>query len=190
MPRSPSRVAGRAFLGIAAIVVAFAILMTVGREQLFFPVLSSIAFPVLVAVPFLFFGLELPRSFKIVLGVIVAFLLIPALTFKDGFYLELAIQIGIFATLALGLNIVVGFAGLLDLGYVAFFAVGAYLWAIFNAQTDNFIHLSGFTLPSWTFYIFLFLAVIVAGGVGILLGLPVLRLRGDYLAIVSPRQHY
>src|SRR6184192_4320763 len=88
--RSPS-VAVRAFIGIAVIVIAFAILMTVGREQLLFPVWSSIAFPVLVAVPFLFFGLDLPRGFKVVLGLVVAFLLIPALTFKDGFYLELAI---------------------------------------------------------------------------------------------------
>ncbi len=72
-----------------------------------------------------------------------------------------------------GLNIVVGLAGLLDLGYVAFYAVGAYSYAMLGA---NF---------GWSFWICLPLAGIFAASFGVLLGFPVLRLRGDYLAIVT-----
>lgn len=92
----------------------------------------------------------------------------------------------LYIMLALGLNIVVGYAGLLDLGYIAFFAVGAYCYALagsphlalaFPAWFPEGLHLSlWFVLP---------LAVLVAGGFGILLGAPTLRLRGDYLAIVT-----
>ena len=79
----------------------------------------------------------------------------------------------IYAVLALGLNIVVGFAGLLDLGYVGFYAIGAYTYAIFN------------TALSWSFWTCLPLAAGMAALAGFLLGFPVLRLRGDYLAIVT-----
>ena len=103
-------------------------------------------------------------------------------------FLEVATQSAIFIGLALGLNIVVGFAGLLDLGYVAFFAIGAYLWAIFGTnQADNIFPALADYFPlagSW-FYVFLVLGVVVAALFGVLLGLPVLRLRGDYLAIVT-----
>jgi branched-chain amino acid transport system permease protein len=78
--------------------------------------------------------------------------------------------------LALGLNIVVGFAGLLDLGYIAFYAVGAYTFALLNSP-----HLSIF-MPWW---FILPLGAILAAFFGIMLGTPVLRLRGDYLAIVT-----
>src|SRR5206468_946222 len=88
--------------------------------------------------------------------------------------------------LALGLNIVVGLAGLLDLGYVAFFAVGAYSWAIFGSPHAAVLFGGGgFPLPSWWFYPFLVIGLAVAAGTGVVLGLPVLRLRGDYLAIVT-----
>ena len=83
------------------------------------------------------------------------------------------IQILIYVMLGLGLNIVVGLAGLLDLGYVAFYAVGAYSYALL-AKTVGF-----------SFYMLLPLAGILAAFWGILLGFPVLRLRGDYLAIVT-----
>ena len=102
----------------------------------------------------------------------------------NGYYLEVATQVGIFAALALGLNIVVGLAGLLDLGYVAFFAVGAYSWAIFGSPHANLIFGSGFPLPR----LVLRVPLRRAGRgrlTGVLLGLPVLRLRGDYLAIVT-----
>ncbi len=112
--------------------------------------------------------------------------LMPILGSINAYYLEIAIQVGIFVALALGLNIVVGLAGLLDLGYVAFFAVGAYSWAIFGSPQANqifggeFFPLSG----AW-FFVFLLVGVGMAAGAGILLGLPVLRLHGDYLAIVT-----
>ena len=82
----------------------------------------------------------------------------------------------LYAMLALGLNIVVGFAGLLDLGYVAFYAVGAYLYAIL--ASPHF----GIHLPFW---MLLPLGAGLAGIFGVLLGAPTLKLRGDYLAIVT-----
>jgi branched-chain amino acid transport system permease protein len=115
-------------------------------------------------------------------------LLMPVLGIHNGYYMEVAIQVGIFVALALGLNIVVGLAGLLDLGYVAFYAVGAYLWAVFGSpQAAKFMvwAAEAFPLaPSW-FFVFLVLGIAVAAVTGVLLGLPVLRLRGDYLAIVT-----
>jgi branched-chain amino acid transport system permease protein len=82
----------------------------------------------------------------------------------------------LFIMLALGLNIVVGYAGLLDLGYVAFFAVGAYAYALL-ASPQFGIHAS--------FLLLLPLGAVVAAFFGVLLGAPTLRLRGDYLAIVT-----
>jgi branched-chain amino acid transport system permease protein len=125
---------------------------------------------------------------KATLAVLTLGLLMPILGTINGYYLEVAIQVGIFVALALGLNIVVGLAGLLDLGYVAFFAVGAYTWAIFGSpQAGQFISESTarFPLgPEW-FFVFLLLGVLTGAITGILLGIPVLRLRGDYLAIVT-----
>jgi branched-chain amino acid transport system permease protein len=82
----------------------------------------------------------------------------------------------LYVMLALGLNIVVGFAGLLDLGYIAFYAVGAYLYALL--ASPHF----GLHLPFW---ITLPMGFLVAAIFGVLLGAPTLRLRGDYLAIVT-----
>jgi branched-chain amino acid transport system permease protein len=111
--------------------------------------------------------------------------LMPVIGSFNGYYLEIATQVGIFVALALGLNIVVGLAGLLDLGYVAFFAVGAYSWAIFGSPQANELFGSGFPLaPGW-FYVFLGVGLAAAALCGVILGLPVLRLRGDYLAIVT-----
>jgi branched-chain amino acid transport system permease protein len=111
--------------------------------------------------------------------------MMPVIGAYNGYYLEVATQVGIFVALALGLNIVVGLAGLLDLGYVAFYAVGAYAWAIFGSPHANLIFGGGFPLPAWTFYLFLVVGLLAGAATGILLGLPVLRLRGDYLAIVT-----
>jgi branched-chain amino acid transport system permease protein len=86
--------------------------------------------------------------------------------------------IGIYILLGLGLNIVVGFAGLLDLGYVAFFAIGAYATAILTSP-------SAFTEGPLTFWAALPVVVVITTFCGILIGAPVLRLRGDYLAIVT-----
>jgi ABC-type branched-subunit amino acid transport system permease subunit len=96
-----------------------------------------------------------------------------------------AITISIYVMLALGLNIVVGYAGLLDLGYVAFYVIGAYTMA---AGSFGFIQLAnGDTkaVPSFPFWILLPAGAILAGFFGALLGAPTLRLRGDYLAIVT-----
>ena len=85
--------------------------------------------------------------------------------------------VAIYILLGLGLNIVVGLAGLLDLGYVAFFAIGAYTMALLTAPAPQ--HLL------WSFWIALPIGVVLAALAGFLLGAPVLRLRGDYLAIVT-----
>ncbi|GJM81195.1 hypothetical protein HMSSN139_36910 [Paenibacillus sp. HMSSN-139] len=101
-------------------------------------------------------------------------------------YMEVATQCGIYIAMALGLNIVVGFAGLLDLGFVAFFAVGAYTYAIFaTPQANEFISGQLFPLPGGAFWIFIVLGGFMAALFGLLLGLPVLRVKGDYLAIVT-----
>ncbi|MDP4099065.1 branched-chain amino acid ABC transporter permease [Paenibacillus sp. P96] len=101
-------------------------------------------------------------------------------------YMEVATQCGIYIAMALGLNIVVGFAGLLDMGFVAFFAVGAYTYGIFATdQANNFISGDLFPLSGASFWVFILLGGFMAGIFGILLGLPVLRVKGDYLAIVT-----
>ena len=98
-------------------------------------------------------------------------------------YIAQAAHAGTWVLLAIGLNVVVGFAGLLDLGYAAFFAIGAYTYALFaSAQLGSSPLHHNFHLPFW---IMLFLGMFVAAGFGALLGFPTLRLRGDYLAIVT-----
>ena len=82
----------------------------------------------------------------------------------------------LYIMLAVGLNIVVGYAGLLDLGYIAFYAVGAYCYALLASPQF------GLHLPFWAL---LPLGAAAAGLFGVLLGAPTLRLRGDYLAIVT-----
>ncbi len=100
-------------------------------------------------------------------------LVMPILFYSNRYLLDLGILVLTYVMLGWGLNIVVGLAGLLDLGYVAFYAVGAYSYALL-AQNFGF-----------SFWICLPLAGILAALWGILLGFPVLRLRGDYLAIVT-----
>jgi len=100
-------------------------------------------------------------------------LAVPIIFYDSRYLLDLSIQILTYVMLGWGLNIVVGLAGLLDLGYVAFYAVGAYSYALLGTEFG------------WSFWICLPLAGILAAFWGILLGFPVLRLRGDYLAIVT-----
>jgi branched-chain amino acid transport system permease protein len=151
----------------------------------FFPQ-SVLAFLAVEASLLLLYYVEAPRKFKLYLGALLLLVLVPTLGWTSGYYLEVAIQIGIFVALALGLNIVVGFVGLLNLGFVAFYAIGAYLWAIFGSpQANEFIPGGWFPLSSNWFFLFLLLSVAVGALTGVLLGLPVLRLRGDYLAIVT-----
>jgi branched-chain amino acid transport system permease protein len=101
--------------------------------------------------------------------------LLPLLVNNGGFTNFLT-DAGAFVLLALGLNIVIGFAGLLDLGYAAFFAIGSYAFAMLSSPQF------GIHTPFW---VMLFLASGIAAVFGILLGAPTLRLRGDYLAIVT-----
>ena len=91
---------------------------------------------------------------------------------------EVVDNIGIYVLMGLGLNIVVGFAGLLDLGYVAFFAIGAYTMAVLTSQAD--LGIAGMSF--WAALPFSVLAAVTAG---VILGIPVLKMRGDYLAIVT-----
>jgi branched-chain amino acid transport system permease protein len=99
------------------------------------------------------------------------------------------IQILIYIMLGWGLNIVVGLAGLLDLGYVAFYAVGAYSYALLATSDPVKAFMAEWVgasfWPLWAFWICLPVAGLMAAFWGILLGFPVLRLRGDYLAIVT-----
>jgi branched-chain amino acid transport system permease protein len=90
-------------------------------------------------------------------------------------------DVGIYALLALGLNVVIGYAGLLDLGYIAFYAIGAYATAYFTSARALPVHSSVLFNPFAVFPI----ALVVAAIAGTLLGGPTLRLRGDYLAIVT-----
>lgn len=111
----------------------------------------------------------------LILGFILASVALPLDPAKD----EVLVRTGIYALAALGLNVVVGLAGLLDLGYVAFLAIGAYTTA-FITESTTLAH--PFIVHVW---IALPFAVIVAMITGIILGTPTLRLRGDYLAIVT-----
>jgi branched-chain amino acid transport system permease protein len=99
------------------------------------------------------------------------------------FYIAQAGHAGTFVLLAIGLNVVVGFAGLLDLGYAAFFAIGAYTYALLasNQLAASPAH-HAYHLPFW---LMIFVAMFVAAAFGAILGFPTLRLRGDYLAIVT-----
>jgi branched-chain amino acid transport system permease protein len=94
----------------------------------------------------------------------------------DRYLFRVLDQAGIYVLLALGLNVVVGYAGLLDLGYVAFYAIGAYFYALLASPQ------LGLHVPFW---VVLPLAPLLAALFGVLLGAPTLRLRGDYLAIVT-----
>ncbi len=111
----------------------------------------------------------------LMVALVVLILILPMIL---GVYLsEVLDVVGIFILMGFGLNIVVGFAGLLDLGYVAFFAIGAYTMGLLTSTGDL-----GFGLPFWFALPFSILAAALAG---IILGVPVLRMRGDYLAIVT-----
>ena len=91
----------------------------------------------------------------------------------NAYQVDILTSAGIYALLALGLNIVVGFTGLLHLGYAAFFAIGAYTYALLNLHFH------------FTFWMGLLPAALAAGLSGVVLGIPAIRVRGDYLAIVT-----
>jgi branched-chain amino acid transport system permease protein len=169
-----------AILSIGMIAVSAALAANYSRSLLAFLLFQA-------SILVLYFA-RMTRWLKMLLAGLALGILMPTLGTINGYYLEVATQVGIFVALALGLNIVVGLAGLLDLGYVAFYAVGAYTWAIFGSpQAGLFLpeSVARFPLGGQWFFLFLLLGVMVAGTTGVILGLPVLRLRGDYLAIVT-----
>jgi branched-chain amino acid transport system permease protein len=115
------------------------------------------------------------RVAMLALGV-VTMLALPLL--MDPYLAEVIDQVGLYVLMGLGLNIVVGFAGLLDLGYVAFFAIGAYTMGVLTSQSD-------LGLTGLSFWAAIPICIAAATLAGIILGIPVLRMRGDYLAIVT-----
>jgi branched-chain amino acid transport system permease protein len=133
----------------------------------------------------------------VAVGVLVFVIALPFFSSAGGSFNDNATKALAYAVMALGLNIVVGFAGLLDLGYVAFYALGAYtigwfasgFFAYTNHEKGVHIGVSGVVdkLPGihMNFLLILVAAVIVAAVFGVLIGLPTLRLRGDYIAIVT-----
>ena len=149
-------------------------------------ILDTLAFSAFAGAAFFATSLPMQTWARITIAVVVLGIGVPIIGMGNTFYLDVAINIGIYAALALGLNIVVGFAGLLDLGFIAFYAVGAYTWGLFgSSQANNFIAGNHFPLAGDWWFLFVILAVIAAGTFGVLLGLPVLRLKGDYLAVVT-----
>jgi branched-chain amino acid transport system permease protein len=148
----------------------------------------------------------LPAGWRTLAGWIVAFVLLAAFPLVDsnGGDLDAFANAGTFVLLALGLNVVVGFAGLLDLGYAAFFALGAYtyglaasfqlkipwsvVWVPFawlNQVTQVQFGNGSVAQLHFSYWVMLPVAALVCAGFGMLFGAPTLRLRGDYLAIVT-----
>jgi branched-chain amino acid transport system permease protein len=130
------------------------------------------------------------NKFVLIAIAAIALLVLPLILQQGGnAWVRIADAALLYVLLALGLNIVVGYAGLLDLGYVAFYALGAYLFGLLASPhlTDHFPWIAamfpqGLHLPLW---IVIPAAAALAGIFGILLGAPTLKLRGDYLAIVT-----
>jgi branched-chain amino acid transport system permease protein len=124
---------------------------------------------------------EAPRLARwgVYIALIIGALLLPApaiggfMTPRSDWATVLFYPIGVYVALAIGLNVVVGYAGLLDLGYVAFFAIGGYAMAVLG------------TMWGWSFWEILVVGVLLTSVSGLILGAPTLRLRGDYLAIVT-----
>ena len=147
---------------------------------------NSVAFVLFLITLIVIQKMKLPNWIKMMIVVVDLVVVMPIVGLTSGTFARVATMIGIYAILAMGLNIVVGFTGLLNLGYAAFYAVGAYTYAIFaSTQANYFMPSGGFPLSGNWFWLFLLIALVVSGFVGFLLGLPVLRLKGDYLAVVT-----
>jgi len=117
------------------------------------------------------------RSIKIASFIALAVILVTLPHILGLFLSEVLTIVGLYVLLGLGLNIVVGYAGMLDLGYVAFFAIGSYVTAILTSPELGFF--------SFTFWEALPFAIVLGIFSGVLLGIPVLKMRGDYLAIAT-----
>ncbi|MCK6624193.1 MAG: leucine/isoleucine/valine transporter permease subunit [Anaerolineae bacterium] len=127
-------------------------------------------------------GLPAPRQNMVRYGslFLIALVLLYMPNLLGPFLSEVATTVGLYILMGLGLNIVVGFAGLLDLGYVAFFAIGAYVMGVLTTTGGELT-----TSAQWTFWEALPVAVLASVIAGVILGVPVLHIRGDYLAIVT-----
>jgi branched-chain amino acid transport system permease protein len=147
-------------------------------------------------------GPDVLRRWALPLGVIALIVSYPLWAIEDpfatlfvdklGMDMDTVFQMAVYVMLALGLNIVVGYAGLLDLGYVAFFALGAYTlgWfgsSLFAGQNIHFLDVGNTAIPGihLSFWVVVPLAGIICAIAGVIIGWPTLRLRGDYLAIVT-----
>lgn len=119
------------------------------------------------------------RRTTITAAIVIGVAMIALPQFLGGIINELLVNVGFFALMALGLNVVIGYAGLLDLGYVAFFAVGAYTTGVLTSP------LSPTWTPMLTWWEAFPIVLVMAALAGLFVGTPVLRMRGDYLAIVT-----
>lgn len=154
---------------VAAVVVFFGRMAISIGQKTFFPSMGQAAGSAAGSI-----GNVINQNRTLLLCLLLAAVIIfPFTPMANRHSLDLAVYVLIYVMLGWGLNIVVGLAGLLDLGYVAFYAVGAYSYALLATTYDL------------SFWICLPLAGVFAASFGIILGFPVLRLRGDYLAIVT-----
>jgi branched-chain amino acid transport system permease protein len=125
-----------------------------------------------------------PLMVRLLLILLLAALILVPLRLNN-YYLSVLTSVGVYAVLGLGLNIVVGYAGLLDLGYAAFFAIGAYATAYLLTTPTIAVGPWTVTFPTPSFWLMLPLSALIAAVFGVLIGAPTLRLRSDYLAIVT-----
>lgn len=135
-------------------------------------------------------GKATPLKLVMTVAIALAVVLAPVLFQGYGqlFMVRILAIVGLYVMLALGLNIVVGLAGLLDLGYIAFYAIGAYAGVLGGVPFAKWLAtIPGAPewLPGISYFVMIPLAAMAAAATGIALGTPVLRLRGDYLAIVT-----
>jgi branched-chain amino acid transport system permease protein len=175
-------------LGLALTAVVWLLIRVVQEEPLFGPITTGTTTD--SAVWLMMYGYALAAfvygartwvlnrpSFAFVAAALPFGLFLPLMFHQAPVFLDWAAAfLAIYMLLALGLNVVVGFAGLLDLGYAAFFAIGAYATASLASPIHN-VH-----MPLW---VLIFVGAAVASSFGAILGAPTLRLRGDYLAIVT-----
>jgi branched-chain amino acid transport system permease protein len=170
-------------------IILFLIYVVVTTASLALAQSSVVSFLLLLFSILILYFLKFGNKTKWIIGLVILAGLLPfAASRGDSYqsYMEIASFVGIYVAMALGLNIVVGFAGLLDLGFVAFFAVGAYTYGIFATnQAAKFMPFGKFPLFGESFWIFILIGGLVAALFGVLLGIPVLRVKGDYLAIVT-----
>ena len=170
-------------------IILYTLFVIVTSAALYFSQKSVVAFLLLLSSLLILYYLNLKNLTKWIVAIGLLFVLIPYASSGGSSYqsyMEVATMVGIYIAMALGLNIVVGLAGLLDLGFVAFFAVGAYSYSIFaTRQASEFMPFGNFPLGGESFWAFLVIGGIVAAIAGVLIGIPVLRVKGDYLAIVT-----